>query len=58
METLIALCGLGVEKVVSNELRKLGENYRVLESGFGRVRFQTDLPGIYRALMGLRCADR
>jgi putative N6-adenine-specific DNA methylase len=58
METLIALCGPGVEKVVSNELRKLDGNYRVLESGFGRVRFQTDLPGMYRALMGLRCADR
>jgi putative N6-adenine-specific DNA methylase len=56
METLVALCGLGVEKVVSNEIRKLGG--RVLESGFGRVRFQTDLRGIYRALMALRCADR
>jgi putative N6-adenine-specific DNA methylase len=58
METVIALCGLGVEKVVSNELRKLSGQYRVLESGFGRVRFETDIPGIYRALMGLRCADR
>jgi putative N6-adenine-specific DNA methylase len=58
METLIALCGLGVEKVVSNEIRKLSGNYRVLESGFGRVRFRTDLPGIYRALMALRGADR
>ncbi|MDR3122919.1 MAG: class I SAM-dependent RNA methyltransferase [Treponema sp.] len=58
METLIALCGLGVEKVVSNELRKLSGNYQVLESGFGRVRFRTDLSGIYRALMALRCADR
>jgi putative N6-adenine-specific DNA methylase len=58
METVIALCGIGVEKVVSNELRKLAGLYRVLESGFGRVRFETDIPGIYRALMGLRCADR
>jgi putative N6-adenine-specific DNA methylase len=58
METLIALCGLGVEKAVSNEVRKLGGNYQVLESGFGKVRFRTDLPGIYRALMALRCADR
>jgi putative N6-adenine-specific DNA methylase len=58
METLVALCGPGVEKVVSNELRKLDGNYRILESGFGRVRFQTDLPGMYRALMALRCADR
>ncbi|MDR0598433.1 MAG: class I SAM-dependent RNA methyltransferase [Treponema sp.] len=58
METLIALCGLGVEKVVSNEIRKLSGNYRILDSGFGRVRFQTDLSGIYRALMALRGADR
>jgi putative N6-adenine-specific DNA methylase len=58
METLIALCGLGVEKVVANEIRKLSGNYRILESGFGKVRFQTDLPGIYRALMALRGADR
>jgi putative N6-adenine-specific DNA methylase len=58
METLIALCGLGVEKVVSNEIRKLGGNYQILESGFGKVRFRTDLSGIYRALMALRCADR
>ncbi|MFP3042146.1 class I SAM-dependent RNA methyltransferase [Treponema primitia] len=58
MITVIALCGLGVEKVVSNEIRKLSGNYRVLESGFGRVRFETDIPGIYRALMALRCADR
>jgi putative N6-adenine-specific DNA methylase len=58
METLIALCGLGVEKVVSNEIRKLKGNYQVLESGFGKVRFKTDLPGIYRALMALRGADR
>jgi putative N6-adenine-specific DNA methylase len=64
METIIALCGLGVEKVVSNEIRKLnppGEtqgNYRILEAGFGRVRFETDIPGMYRALMALRAADR
>ena len=58
METLVALCGLGVEKAVSNELRKLGGNCQVLESGFGKVRFRTDPGGIYRALMALRCADR
>ncbi|GHV29555.1 RNA methyltransferase [Spirochaetia bacterium] len=58
METVTALCGIGAEKVVSNELRKLAGLYRVLESGFGKVRFETDIPGIYRALMGLRCADR
>jgi putative N6-adenine-specific DNA methylase len=58
METVIALCGLGVEKTVSNEIRKFSGNYRVLGSGFGKVRFETDLPGMYRALMALRGADR
>ncbi|MDR1949762.1 MAG: class I SAM-dependent RNA methyltransferase [Spirochaetaceae bacterium] len=52
----IALCGVGLEKVVSNELRKLG--LRVSDSGHGRVRFMADIPGCYRALMGLRAADR
>jgi putative N6-adenine-specific DNA methylase len=51
-----ALCAVGAEKAVSNEIRKLG--LRVAEGGFGRVRFRTDLPGLYRALMGLRAADR
>jgi putative N6-adenine-specific DNA methylase len=32
--------------------------YTVLESGFGKVRFKTDLAGLYRALMSLRAADR
>ncbi|MDR2078723.1 MAG: THUMP domain-containing protein [Treponema sp.] len=58
METVIALCGIGVEKAVSNEIRKFSGNYRVLGSGFGKVRFETDIPGIYRALMALRGADR
>jgi putative N6-adenine-specific DNA methylase len=68
--TAIALCAVGAEKVVSNELKKLApraaENaakssvtgYTVLESGFGKVRFTTDLPGLYRALLSLRAADR
>jgi putative N6-adenine-specific DNA methylase len=30
----------------------------VLESGFGKVRFKTDLAGLYRALFSLRAADR
>jgi putative N6-adenine-specific DNA methylase len=56
METLVALCGVGAEKIVSNELKKL--ELTVLDSGFGRVRFQADITGCYRALMGLRVADR
>lgn len=55
-KTAVALCAVGAEKIVSNEIRKLG--LTVSESGFGRVRFKTDLCGIYRALIGLRAADR
>ncbi|MDR2134446.1 MAG: class I SAM-dependent RNA methyltransferase [Treponema sp.] len=52
----MALCAVGAEKAVSNELRKLGLS--VADSGFGRVRFRADRTGLYRSLMGLRAADR
>ena len=56
IHTLIAFCAVGAEKIVSNELKKL--NLTVIESGFGRVKFKSDLQGIYKALIGLRAADR
>jgi putative N6-adenine-specific DNA methylase len=56
MLTAVALCAVGAEKIVSNELRKL--NFNINESGFGRVRFKTDIDGLYRCLIGLRAADR
>ncbi|MDR2435640.1 MAG: class I SAM-dependent RNA methyltransferase [Treponema sp.] len=56
LETAAALCAVGAEKVVSNELRKL--DLKVLDSLFGRVRFKADTAGLYRSLMGLRAADR
>jgi putative N6-adenine-specific DNA methylase len=56
IETAVALCAVGAEKAVSNELRKL--NLTVEDSLFGRVRFKADIAGLYRALMGLRAADR
>ena len=52
----VALCAVGAEKAVSNEIKKLG--LTVADSGFGRVRFQADTTGLYRALLGLRTADR
>ncbi|MDR2729901.1 MAG: class I SAM-dependent RNA methyltransferase [Treponema sp.] len=55
-EAAVALCAVGAEKVVSNELRKL--DIKVEDSLYGRVRFKTDIAGLYRALMGLRAADR
>jgi putative N6-adenine-specific DNA methylase len=54
--TLIALCAVGAERVVSNELRKLG--LKVLDSSFGKVRFLAELRDIYTSLMALRAADR
>ncbi|MDR1390547.1 MAG: class I SAM-dependent RNA methyltransferase [Treponema sp.] len=60
----VALCAVGAEKVLANELRRLnktsgsGTTYTILESAYGKVRFSAGLSGIYRALMALRCADR
>jgi putative N6-adenine-specific DNA methylase len=51
-----AFCAVGAERALSNELRKLG--LPVIEGGFGKVRFQAGTEGLYRALMGLRTADR
>ena len=56
IENAVALCAVGAEKTVSNEIRKLGLS--VLEGGFGRVRFKANLEEIYRVLMGSRVADR
>ena len=56
VETAVALCAVGAEKTVSNELRKLG--LKISEGGFGRIRFKADISGLYRSLMALRAADR
>jgi putative N6-adenine-specific DNA methylase len=56
MMNAYALCAVGAEKIVSTELKKLGLS--VLAAAFGKVRFQADLKGLYRALMSLRAADR
>jgi len=56
VETAVALCAVGAEKAVSNELRKL--NLKVEDSLYGRVRFKANTKGFYQALIGLRAADR
>ena len=56
IKTAVALCAVGAEKIVSNEIRKL--DLKICEGGYGRIRFQADLAGLYRALVGLRAADR
>ncbi|MCL2196864.1 MAG: class I SAM-dependent RNA methyltransferase [Treponema sp.] len=55
-ETAVALCAVGAEKAVSNELRKL--NIKVEDSLYGRVRFKAGTKELYQALIGLRAADR
>ncbi len=56
MPIALALCAVGAEKVLSNELRKL--DLRPVSSAPGRVRFEADLAGLYRSLMASRVADR
>ena len=56
IETAVALCAVGAEKIVSNEIKKLG--LTVCDTNYGKVRFKTDLAGLYRSLIGLRAADR
>ena len=56
MLSAVALCAVGAEKTVSNELRKL--NFKVTEGRYGHVRFISDAEGLYRALVGLRAVDR
>ncbi|MCL2761656.1 MAG: class I SAM-dependent RNA methyltransferase [Treponema sp.] len=61
MNNAVALCAVGAEKAVSNEIKKLSPvqgQFTITDSGFGRVRFRTDTAGLYRTLMGLRAADR
>ena len=53
---VVALCAVGAEKAVSNEIRKMG--LKIDESGFGRVRYKADTTGLYRSIIGLRAADR
>jgi putative N6-adenine-specific DNA methylase len=58
----VALCAVGAEKILSNEIKKIASIYnvplRVRESYFGKVRFETDMRGLYFTLIGLRVADR
>ncbi|MDR2602657.1 MAG: class I SAM-dependent RNA methyltransferase [Spirochaetaceae bacterium] len=61
--TLTALCAVGAEKICAQEIRKLNvsaldKTFHVTGTAYGRVNFQTNLPGIYRALFALRTADR
>ncbi|WP_304223238.1 class I SAM-dependent RNA methyltransferase [Gracilinema caldarium] len=56
MMNFVALCAIGAEKALSNELHKL--NIAILDSTYGKIRFSADTEGMYRALLSLRTADR
>jgi len=60
MNTLTALCAIGAEKILGNEIKQLG--YRLVDNGGiktpGRVSFYTDDDGLFRSNLCLRTADR
>ena len=57
MVTLVALCAVGAEKILANEIKKL--EYSPVENAPGRVVFTAkDTDAMYRANLCLRTADR
>lgn len=59
MNTLVALCALGAERILRNEIKHLGLHVTGGENGApGRVTFTADSAGAALALLSLRTADR
>ncbi len=56
MNTYVALCAVGAEKILGNEIKLLG--YKLAGNAPGRVSFEGDDDVIYRANFCLRTADR
>ena len=56
MNTFVALCAVGAEKILGNELKQLG--YRLEGNAPGRVTFTGDMDAVYRANYCLRTSDR
>ncbi len=56
MNTLVALCPIGAEKILGNELKHLG--YKLAGNSTGRVSFLGDDDALFRANLCLRTADR
>lgn len=54
--TLVALCAVGAEKILGNEIKFLG--YKLISNAPGRVSFSADDDGLFRANLCLRTADR
>lgn len=56
MNTLVALCAVGAERILGNELKYLG--YKLAGNAPGRVSFTGDDDALFRANLCLRTADR
>ncbi len=56
MNTLVALCAVGAEKILGNEIKLLG--YKLCGNAPGRVFFNGDDDALFRANLCLRTADR
>ena len=56
MNKLVALCAVGAEKILGNEIKHLG--YKLAGNAPGRVSFLGDDDALFRANLCLRTADR
>ena len=56
MQNFVALCAVGAEKILGNEIKLLG--YRLAGNAPGRVFFSGDEDAVYRANLCLRTCDR
>ncbi len=56
MNTLVALCAIGAEKILGNEIKLLG--YKLVSNAPGRVVFTGDDDALFRTNLCLRTADR
>ena len=56
MNTLVALCAVGAERILGNEIKHLG--YKLNGNAPGRVSFFGDDDALFKANLCLRTADR
>lgn len=56
MNSIVALCAVGAEKILGNEIKHLG--YKLISNAPGRVTFAGDEDALFRANLCLRTADR
>ncbi|QTQ10980.1 class I SAM-dependent RNA methyltransferase [Treponema parvum] len=56
MNTIVALCAVGAERILGNEIKYLG--YKLISNAPGRVSFSGDDDALFRSNLCLRTADR